>query len=120
MEMRFYEMIGIRQWKKLVLWFMSKLIPNRNKNIATNYYLGGFNLKAILKYKKWLWVNALLHVIVSLHPALTIIANVLSNNVVSFSMLFAIIFVVLNLYCIMLQRYNWLRIKRVLETAARK
>lgn len=120
MEMRFYEKIGIRQCKKFVLWLMSKLIPNRDKSIGTNYYLGGFNLQAIKKYKKWLWINAMLHVTLAISPLLQIISNIISNNIISLSMLSAIIFLVLNLYCIMLQRYNWLRIKKVLEKATRK
>lgn len=113
MEKKIYEMLGIRQWKKFLLWIMLKIVRNPNNfRHMSNYYLESYNINAVRNFKKMLWVNGLIH-------TLGIILGILSmiKNGVSITM---IIFLLINIYCLMLQRYNWIRIKKVLSRIARK
>lgn len=119
-EIKFYEKIGIRKWKKFVLWLMAIIIPNRNPNIGTNYYLGGYNLKAVESYKIYIWFNALIHTFGLIYCFLCVCFGLIESDVTSFKMLLAIIIFIINLYCVILQRYNWLRIKKIQEKAALK
>lgn len=115
MEMRFYEKIGVRQWKKLVLWLMAQIIRNSEYRRGGNYYLESYNLKAVDDFKKQLWFNAKIHIFAII---LNIICLCTTSNIISFSALIQVILFFINLYCIMLQRYNYLRIKRVLNKAS--
>lgn len=120
MEMKFYEAIGVRQWKKFVLWLMSQFIRNPKDRKGSNYYLAGINLKSVKKFRMCLLFNASVHILGSYCGFLAIIDLIRLGNIFSFSMLYIIIITLINLYCVMLQRYNWLRIKKVLKRAAHK
>lgn len=119
MEMKFYEKIGVRQWKKFVLWLMAQVIRNPKDRKGSNYYLAAIDLKAVKKFRKMLLLNGLIHAW-GLFCVSLLIHYILENNVFSFSMLILIICgFLINLYCVILQRYNWLRIKKVLKKVAR-
>lgn len=120
MEMKIYEKLGVRQWKKIVLWLMSKIIRNPKDRHGSNYYLAGTNVKAVKKFKKWLWCNGIIHAIGIIQCICKIICYALKSNLISSFTFVAIVFLFLNLYCVMLQRYNWLRIKKVLSKVALK
>lgn len=54
MEMNFYEKIGVQQWKKFVLWLMSKIIRNPANRKGSNYYLADVSLESVKQFKKML------------------------------------------------------------------
>lgn len=120
MEMKFYEMIGVRQWKKFVLWLMAQFIRNPKYRKGANYYLAGIDLKSVIKFKKMLIFNGMIHLCGVLCCIFFIIINITENKFISFATLWEGIWFFENLYCIMLQRYNWLRIKKVLKKVAHK
>lgn len=125
MEMKLYEKLGVLYWKKFVLWVSVLGVRNPNDRKGTNYYLKDLSLKSVKDFRKWLWFNALVHIFGFMYSAIWIIYIIINIHLYSFyaSILFIIIhiiFLILNLYCIMLQRYNYLRIKKVLKRAARK
>lgn len=120
MEMKIYEKLGVRQWKKIVLWLMSKIIRNPKDRHGTNYYLAGTNVKAVKEFKKWLWCNGIIHAIGIIQCIYQIICYALKRNLISSFTFVVIVYLFINLYCVMLQRYNWLRIKRVLSKVALK
>ena len=116
MEMKFYEKIGVRQWKKFVLWLMAQIIRDPEERKGGNYYLKERNLNEIRKFRKQLLLNGTIHAF-----AITLnIINIMQNNFISFSTLFQTGWFFVNLYCIMLQRYNWIRIKNLLKKSTRK
>lgn len=63
MEMKFYEIIGVRQWKKFVLWLMAKSIRNPNDRKGGNYYLKRLDLNSVKDFKKALLFNGIIHII---------------------------------------------------------
>lgn len=120
MEMKFYRKIGVLQWKKFVLWLMSKFIRDPEMRKGGNYYLRRISLSAVKDFKKALWFNGTIHAIGTLFGILAIRDCVITNNIISAGMVINIIAFFINLYCVMLQRYNWLRIKKVLNKVALK
>ncbi len=117
-EMKIYEKLGVRKWKKFVLWLMCLAIRDPNFK-GINYNIQSFSLKSVKKFRKWLWINSLIHVygIIQCIDYIPYIIN--SDSIFSFSMFFTIICFLLNIYCVMLQRYNYIRIKKVLKRATR-
>lgn len=120
MEMKFYELIGIRQWKKFVLWLMAQIIRNPRDRRGTNYYLKDLSLEAVKDFKKQLLFNGSVHLIGMIACMFGMIVYYVQGELLLSKFLYLSILFILNLYCVMLQRYNWLRIKKVLARVARK
>jgi len=115
MEIKFYEIIGVKYFKKFLMWLEAKLIPEPEYRKVANYNLKSNNLTAVKQFKKMLILNGTIHFIVGIYTIVCIGINILNERFFSFSsIVFAICFL-LNLYCILLQRYNWLRIAKVLN-----
>ena len=113
-EMRIYELLGVKYWKRFVLWFPCLFIRDPEDRKGGNYWLEDISVSSIKKFKKQLLFNASLHIGAILVTNIPFfIMNLLDNNIPM--MIYQVIFFLVNFYCIMLQRYNWLRIKKILK-----
>lgn len=114
MEMRFYELIGIKYWKRLVLWFIGLFYRKPEKRKGGNYWLESISVDGIKNFKEMLILNALLHTIASIFNTIWLVKyHFFVDNIPL--LIFYIVMYVVNGYCIILQRYNWLRIKKTLK-----
>ena len=114
MEMRVYELLGVKYWKRFVLWIICLLIRDPEDRKGGNYWLDDISVASIKKFKKQLLFNASLHIGAILVTNIPFfIMNLLDNNIPM--MIYQVIWFLVNFYCIMLQRYNWLRIKKILK-----
>ena len=114
MEMRVYELLGVKYWKRFVLWIICLLIRDPKDRKGGNYWLDDISVASIKKFKKQLLFNASLHIGAILVTNIPFfIMNLLDNNIPM--MIYQVIWFLVNFYCIMLQRYNWLRIKKILK-----
>ena len=127
LELKIYEFLGVKYFKKLVFKFRDMLVypftmnmndDERKKilyNSSTNYNIGRVeSLEDIKRFKKMLYFNALIHIIVLIicvPNLLKIIGGtaLLKTTIINLSCIF------INIYCIMLQRYNYIRINRVIK-----
>lgn len=66
----------------------------------------GNGLKDLKSFKKWLYINAGIHI----YALIPCIRGLLTGTVI-----IEIPFIILNLYCIMLQRYNYIRIDNTIK-----
>lgn len=122
LEMRIYELFGIKWFKKFVFFqreiFCHLLMPKKtkeevrdylNKNTG-NYKLGKVkSLDDLKTFKKWLYVNATIHSIAEVILLLTLgVPSIALNSVF-------LVTSIVNVYCILLQRYNCIRINQVIE-----
>ena len=120
LELKIYEILGVKIFRKLVMkllyfcaypYFILLKIPKEKRkkilyNTPSNYFMKKGNALQDLKdFKKQLYFNAGIHIIV-----LIIILTILYTNI-----FVDIPFIILNLYCIMLQRYNYIRINQVIN-----
>lgn len=126
LELRVYELLGIKTFKKMTLRlrdmlyfpFTFKMSKIERKHISdsysTNYNIGkAKNLDSIKKFKKHLFMNTIIHIfglLLYFPKFLEII-----NGATSLSkIILTLILTCINTYCIMLQRYNCIRINKLI------
>lgn len=124
-EMKFYELLGIKTFRKMafalagatLFLFMPK-VPKEKRNYylyenPSNYSIGKISsLEDILKFKKKLLFNASIHLfgfVILVPDAIKIISGLATIPTTILTLFLSII----NLYCVMLQRYNWIRINKL-------
>ena len=126
-EMRIYELLGIKFFRKMAFGLHDILkfpltikMSNEERhdflhNRASNYNLGKINsLEEVKKFKKHLFINSGIHIwalLFCLPNFLKVIGGTasLSTSIINLTC------IDINLYCIMLQRYNGIRINQLIK-----
>lgn len=118
LELKIYEKLGVKKFKELLIkliyflaypiFILSKIPKEQRKKIfynsPSNYFMKkGNGLQDLKDFKKMLYLNSSIHVIALIFP------------IINFNGLFELFFILLNLYCIMLQRYNYIRINQTIN-----
>lgn len=130
-EMKIYELLGIKKFRKLVFNFVYILLrPFFRKlpkeeikkvflNIPTNYVMKkGNGLQDLRDFKNMLLFNSLVHIAGLIHCTLGLVS---AMAISSFALAIPFLFLsILNIYCIMLQRYNHIKINLVLNKHKQK
>lgn len=111
LELKIYKALGVKYFRNLA-FKLEKLIHIKDKKKNINYHINDCkDLVSIDKFKKYLYYNGFIHVknliFGSVGLALMIILNALVVPVIALSTL-----LLKDAYCVMLQRYNWIRITR--------
>ncbi len=127
MEMKIYELLGVRFFKKVVMglvWLsITPIIIGKSKkekmkiyyNLSTNYTLGKIDsLEDIKKFKKNLLLHASIHTLVLL-AMLSNLFIIIGSAASLATLIAATALIGMNIYCIMLQRYNNIRINQVIK-----
>lgn len=126
-ELKIYELLGVKIFRKMAFWLYDKVWilltlkmskEERKKyiyNTRTNYNLGKVNsLEDIKNYKKYLFMNAGLH-IVALTLCIPNFLKVIAGTTSILNTIRNLSAIIINIYCIMLQRYNLIRINEVIK-----
>jgi len=126
-ELKTYELLGIKHFRKLVFKILEIFIYKKLKNMTkserkkymmnkrSNYNIGrDRSYERIKKFKNKLYSNALIHTygIIIIKPN---IIKIINGNIDLISEIISILFLIINIYCIMLQRYNCIRINKTLR-----
>lgn len=111
LELKIYKALGVKYFRNLA-FKLEKLIHIKDKKKNINYHINDCkDLVSIDKFKKYLYYNGFIHVknliFGSVGLALMIILNASVMPVIALSTL-----LLKDAYCVMLQRYNWIRITR--------
>lgn len=110
-ETHIYHFLGVKYFCKGILWF-EKIKNHKTDKKNENYHLSAIDIISLEKHKGFLLYNALLHSVsiffIIVYCVLASIAR-LNNPVMDIIMT---ILLLLNIYCIILQRTNYLRIKK--------
>ena len=130
-EMKFYEAIGIKHFRKAAfglrnaLYFPFTIFKSKEErkeryknlnNIATNYNFGPVkSLEDIKAFKKQLALNAGIHVFAGVGCTSTFVAQLCSQNPNTGTLIVNGACMAINLYCILLQRYNQIRINDLIK-----
>lgn len=120
-ELTLYEFLGVTYFKKKLLEFIelffklfSRLshIPfNKSMLSGSNYYLNKDKGKnAPKEFKKMIWFNACIHII----SFTAYVGKIISSASIQ-GIIMGTIWLVLNVYCLMLQRYNYIRINQLIK-----
>ena len=126
-EMRLYESLGVNGFKRLAFGIRDLVVypftikmskeerHNFLNNIASNYNIGKVNsLEAVKKYKKQIFLNAGIHVC-GFSICLPNFIKVIGGTASLPTTILTSTFMGLNLYCVMLQRYNCIRINELIK-----
>lgn len=129
-ELKIYEFLGVKQFKKLIFIFIKILAffvalfmtkEKRKKfyyrlyNQPSNYVMDkGHGIQDMRDFKMMLLFNASVH-IWSLYIMKSNLFNLINGNVTLFESIIILQVALINCYCIMLQRYNHIRINNVIE-----
>ena len=110
MELTIYEFIGVEWFKKQTLK-LEKIIHHRDKGYSINYHPKTNDLDGLKEYLKFLYYNGSIHVKNSILYSIIIpILFLLPLPGIALVNILFIPLLVLNLYCVMLQRYTGIRI----------
>jgi hypothetical protein len=108
-ERNLYELLGVKLFRKAVMAF-ERARHKKDGGVNTNYHLKSCSLSAAYNYKWYLVYNSVFHVIsILLTAAYFAITRVFGEVYLAADILVCII-ILFNIYCLMLQRYTWLRL----------
>ena len=126
-EMRIYELLGVKVFRKMafglrdILAFPLTIRMSKEErhdflcNSASNYNLGKVkSLEDVKKFKKQLFINSGIHVW-ALSVCLPNFLKVIGGTASLSTAIINLTCIGINLYCIMLQRYNGIRINQLIE-----
>ena len=126
-EMRIYELLGVKVFRKLAFSWRNILVfpltirmskeerHNFLYNSAINYNLGKVkSLEDVKGFKKKLFINSGIHIL-GLSVCLPTFLKVIGGTASLSAAIISITCIGINLYCIMLQRYNCIRINQLIE-----
>lgn len=119
-EEKVYEAMGIKTFKKIVLNMQQKLRKslkiNDKKISGDNYFIESQNLEGYNKFKRHgLLYNFSVHFSVMIIGGLLIVNKLTSSNINIGLLAIDGLFFGINTYCCMLQRYNQIRINKVID-----
>ena len=105
-EMRIYELLGVNIFRKYILFTWEKIAKSININVR--YRIDKLNIEGVINYKKYIIGFIITHSILLLDIFVQCIIyhRPLSN---------ALFGIILNSYCIMTQRYNYIRMKQLIK-----
>lgn len=121
-ELKIYEFLGIKHFKKFIMKFhyllylpLSFLLEKEYRhefyyNVRNNYKIGKVTeLKDIKTFKKNLYFNGIIHATIAFLNILLFF-----SSLTIFPFLVNLVCLLVNVYCAMLQRYNCIRINNML------
>ena len=110
-EIRLYQMLGVRKFRDCV-FALERRKHRKDSEQNSNYHIRFLSYTGILRHYSYLSYNALIHII----SILALLIHILAAHLIGYPLkglgFFFLLPIVLNLYCIMLQRYNALRLKQ--------
>lgn len=107
--MKIYEFLGVKQFKKAV-FMLEKIIHKRDKGKNINYHIKNSNdRESVDSFKKYLYYNGFIHTKNLITGIPIIVFAILCGQNLLF-LIPLILFLIKDVYCVMLQRYNWLKI----------
>lgn len=125
-EMKIYELLGVRLFRKIAFKLRDMTVaPFASKEIRrkiikelnstfNNYNLGKINsFEDIEKFKKQLKFNTIVHLVSLIFAIIGVIIGF--NYTLLLAKIIPMVGTVINTYCIMLQRYNYIRINRLIK-----
>ena len=126
-EMRIYELLGVKTFRKMAfalrdkIWILFTLKMSKEErkeylyHTASNYNLGEVkSLEDVKNFKKQLFINLGIH-IWALSVCLSDFLKVIGGTASLSTTIINLTCIGINLYCVMLQRYNCIRINQLIK-----
>lgn len=110
-EMRVYELLGVKQFQKLV-FVLEKIVHHKDNGKNINYHIPSNDISALDTFIKYLFYNGTIHVRNLAVFVGYLLIKIFFSLQIGFYDYVLVILAAKDLYCVMLQRYNLLRIRR--------
>lgn len=111
LEIRTYEVLGVKHFRKLV-FALERLIHKRDKGHNINYHIPHQDIESFDAFVKYLFYNGAIHVRNILAILLYFFCKMVWFHHLHWFDLIVAVFLIKDIYCVILQRYNYLRIKK--------
>ncbi len=108
-EVKIYELLGIKLFKKAV-FKLEKIIHRKDGKKNINYHIKNSNdMESVDNFKKFLYYNGAIHTknLIFDIPVIILMIVFRYNLILIVPIM---LWLIKDIYCIMLQRYNWLKI----------
>lgn len=113
-EMHLYELLGIKLFKKAILIFERfKHIKDGGQN--ENYHLKNISNHTLFQFSGYLIYNAFFHIVSLLFAFLSFIVIYNSHQKNLATTIILVFVVIFDIYCLMLQRYTYLRLQQLIN-----
>ena len=108
-EKKLYEILGVRFFRVLV-FKLEKAIHHRDKRKNTNYHIANYEPSSLDAFIKYLFYNGAIHARNILYFAIYVLFRLIWGQELDWFDVIMFVFAVKDIYCVMLQRYNYIRI----------
>ena len=108
-EAKLYELLGVRLFRVLV-FKLEKLIHIKDKGRNINYHLSNYDSNSLNTFIKYLFYNGSIHARNILFFLIYILFHLIFNWQFYWFDTILLFLAVKDIYCVMLQRYNYIRI----------
>lgn len=115
MEEKIYRVLGVRQYRKFLVWVKLRYDQWRGKQDTDNYFLRGSGIEDMRFLKSQLLKNAKIH---SFGAVLCFACALAAGRF--WIVLLAVLVGLHNLYCVLVQRMNLIRLNRLLKSKEQK
>ncbi len=115
MEKRIYEILGIKFYRKFVLFCKAKFNKHSKTEDNSNYFLRGYSKEDIIFLKEQFEKNFKIHIGGTAAGLFLLIIFLLESPISALKVGFALLVFLQNGYSSMLQRYNLLRINKIIK-----
>lgn len=111
-EMKLYEFLGVKIFQKMVFG-LEKIVHRKDGGTNENYHFRGERTKSSVAddFTKYLFYNGSIHVKNCVFISCWFLVKILILHSWNFGSWIMLILLIKDLYCVMLQRYNYLRIR---------
>ena len=120
-ETKVYELLGVKQFRKAA-FKLEKIVHRKDKRKNTNYHIQKNEVDSLGEFKKYLYYNGAIHTSNLIRGIpLLVLMSLLDFKVLSIIVLSTLL--LKDAYCVMLQRYNWIKLsekEELLETKKQK
>lgn len=122
-KLKIYEMLGVKQFRALT-FKLEKLVHIKDKKQNHNYHINPDSGKSLINctidemedFKKKLYYNGSIHVKNLIFLAIASLVILIVPTFNKYLLILNLVLAIKDAYCVMLQRYNYIRINSVIET----
>lgn len=111
-ELKFYKLIGVFHFKRFVLFIEKLLYKKKNKQLF-NYHPSRLTNYGLEEFRWCVFLNCSIHCLSAFLALVCLIYGSLTGRYNIFVALFWVLIIIGNIYCILLQRCNYIRIKQL-------
>ena len=107
-ETKLYELLGIKLFRKAV-FRLEKIVHRKDNGKNTNYHIQSNSINSLEEFKKYLYYNGTIHTS-NLIKGIPILALMFIFKFKTLSIITLSAWLLKDAYCVMLQRYNWIKL----------